>query len=124
MCTTLPKIAIQLLPEFEPGSQQPGFYRRNRNAEHFRGFFGRKLFDVAQDKNDSEIRIELVDDVRQDFVHLRLRKPLFRAWPPILKLAGYEVFLALNWLVKGKLVRAAFAEAHQRFVRGNAHEPG
>src|SRR5260370_17162457 len=100
MCTTWPKIAIQLLPEFKPGPQQPGFYRRNRNAEHFGGFFRRKLFDVAQDKNDSEIRLELVYDVRQDFVHLRLRKPLFRAWPPILNLSRHEVFLALIWLVK------------------------
>src|SRR6266849_9517761 len=84
ICATLPKIAIQLLPEFEPGSQQPGLHRGNRNADHFGGFFGGKFFDVPQYKNDPEIRREVVDGLRQDFVHFRLSKPLLRAWPPVL----------------------------------------
>src|SRR5258705_13585396 len=103
----MPKIAIQLLSEFEPGPQQSGLYRGNRNADHFGGFFGGKLFDVAQHKNDPEIRREVVDGLGQDFVHLRLSKPLLRAWPPILKLAGHEVVIALNRLVERKIGSAA-----------------
>jgi len=37
----------------------------------------------------------VVDGLGQDFVHFRLSKPLFRAWPN-LQARGHEVFIALN----------------------------
>src|SRR5438445_13765325 len=108
MCDTSPKIAIQLLAEFEPRAQQPGFYRGNRNTEGFSSLLRRKFFDVPQHKNNAKIRLQLVNDFGQNFMHFRLGESLFGTWSPILQLPGHEVFFAFDRLIERELVGAAY----------------
>ena len=66
-----PKVSIQLLTQFQPGPQQPRFYRGNRKPQRLRRLFRRQFFDVAQLENDSERGVEFPDHRRQNSATVR-----------------------------------------------------
>src|SRR5260370_39857651 len=102
---------MQLLTEFEPGPQETRFHRRNRDSQSIGGFFRGKFFDVPQNKDNPEIRLELINDLRQDLAYFRLPKALLPAGPPVLHFPWHEVILAPHPFVQRKFIRPPFAPA-------------
>src|SRR6266849_1886505 len=119
----LSKILVHFLAQLQTGAQQSRFHRGHRQAEQLRRFFGRNLFDVAQQENNAESGLELADDFRENAMEFGLDVPLFRRGAPVFNLPRHHVVFGLHRFVERDLIGPALAQFHQRFVHSDAHQP-
>src|SRR5580698_5360148 len=116
--------AIELRTQFQSRTEQPRFYGGNGNPHRLRGLFGREFFNIAEHEDRAEVGVELIDHFIENLVQFRLRVALLGAWSPVFDFARDQIVFALDRFVERNLIRTALAQAHQRFVGGDAYQPG
>src|SRR5262249_15261559 len=86
--------------------------------------FGRKTFDISQDKHRPKARGQALNRSCEDILQLRLLVELFGIRAPIRDFTGNRILFGFNVLIqRDRTLGPTTAQFHQRLVDRYTHEP-